>query len=84
MLRIASGKQMSDKKDKGYARLLALASTIGINLVVSTFIGLLAGYYLDKWLDTKPWFLLICLILGIIAGFKNVFDFIKESGKEDR
>ena len=47
--------------------------TIGIHLVVSTFVGLIIGYYLDKYLDTKPWLLLIFLLLGIAAGFKNLY-----------
>jgi ATP synthase protein I len=61
------------EKNKEYLDLIYDAGTIGIQLVVSTFIGLGMGYYLDKWLGTEPWMLLIFLILGIVAGFQNVY-----------
>jgi len=31
------------------------------------------GYVLDKYLGTKPWFLLAGLILGMVGGFVNFF-----------
>ena len=46
---------------------------VGVNLVVATFVGLAIGYYLDKWLGTKPWLMFIFLILGIITGFRDLF-----------
>lgn len=71
--------------------MLATASTMGLALVLATVIGLAAGYYLDKWLDTKPVMTLIFLILGIIAGFKNIYVIYHrvqrmdaEKGKNDR
>lgn len=30
------------------------------------------GYFLDKWQDTSPIFLLIGLLLGIIVGFYEI------------
>ena len=30
------------------------------------------GYFLDKWLETSPIFLLIGLLLGIIVGFYEI------------
>ncbi len=52
---------------------LGFLSSVGISMVVSTFIGLAMGYYLDRWLDTSPWLTLIFLVLGIISGFRNIF-----------
>ena len=52
---------------------LGFLSSVGISMVVATFIGLAMGYYLDKWLDTSPWLTLIFLVLGIISGFRNIF-----------
>jgi ATP synthase protein I len=40
-------------------------------LVLSTFIGLAGGYYVDRWLRTSPWVMMIGL--GIAAGFVNLF-----------
>ncbi|MDY7000250.1 MAG: AtpZ/AtpI family protein [Thermodesulfobacteriota bacterium] len=72
------------RSKKPYLDLVFDAGTIGIQLVVSTFIGLAIGYYLDKWLGTKPWLLLIFLILGIAAGFKNVYHEAKKLQNKDR
>jgi len=41
--------------------------------VVTTVIGLAGGYYLDRWLDSSPWFTMIGLAFGIAAGFVNLF-----------
>lgn len=42
-------------------------------MVAATFIGLAMGYYLDKWLETAPWFTLIFLGFGIVSGFRNIY-----------
>jgi ATP synthase protein I len=64
------------KKDsrREFFRFLGVASTVGINLVISTFVGFALGYFvLDRIFNTFPWFTLIFLILGIIAGFRYLF-----------
>lgn len=63
--------------------LLSTAGTIGLQLVVSTFIGLAMGYFLDKWLGTSPWLLVLFLLLGIVAGFRDVFLEAKRIQKKD-
>lgn len=62
-----------NKKKIPYLDLMGDVGTIGMHLVASTFIGLAMGYYLDEWLGTDPWLTLGFLILGISAGFRNVF-----------
>ena len=54
-------------------RTLGFLSSVGISMVVATFIGLAMGYYLDKWLGTDPWMTLVFLLIGIISGFRNIF-----------
>jgi ATP synthase protein I len=41
-------------------------------------VGLAVGYYLDKWLGTEPWLLLTFLLLGIAAGFRNMFQEVQK------
>jgi ATP synthase protein I len=60
-------------KSSGAMGLLGTVGTIGMQLVVATFIGLAMGYYLDEWLGTKPWLLIIFLLLGIVTGFRDVY-----------
>jgi ATP synthase protein I len=52
---------------------LARLSTIGVSLVAATAIGLAIGYGLDRWLGTSPWLTLTFTLLGIAAGFINLF-----------
>jgi ATP synthase protein I len=54
------------------------AASVGITLVVSTVIGLAGGYYVDRWLGTSPWFMIIGLAMGIVAGFVNLFRSTKD------
>jgi len=43
-------------------------------MVLATFIGLGFGYFLDNYVfGTQPWFTLIFLVIGIIAGFRNIY-----------
>lgn len=53
---------------------LGYASTIGLALAFSVVIGALLGFYLDKWVFGKPkLFFFIFLVMGVIAGFRNVY-----------
>lgn len=77
-------QQPSPKKEakSEFFRLLGVASTVGINLVISTFIGFAIGYFLlDRFLNTFPWFTIIFLILGIAAGFKYLFKIVSKMDK---
>lgn len=64
--------------EKKILRSLLDLSTIGLNLVLATFVGLGMGYGLDYLFDkylsmkTSPWFTIIFLLLGIIAGFREM------------
>jgi ATP synthase protein I len=64
------------------------AFTVGLHLVISTFVGLAMGYGLDSlFKKTKPWLTIIFLILGIVSGFRDLYRLAKkqsdESDKED-
>ena len=67
---------------------LGFLSSVGITLVVSTFIGLGMGWWLDQKLGTKPWFTLIFLVLGIVSGFRSMYILtareVKRQQEEDR
>ena len=47
---------------------LALFSEIGIVLLVTTLVGTLAGYWLDKQIGTIPVFVLVGLLVGMSIG----------------
>lgn len=49
------------------------ASAIGLSLVLAIFIGAFIGYLLDNYFGTSYFFKIVGLLLGIIAGFWNVY-----------
>jgi ATP synthase protein I len=77
-------KQEDDIDKKGEVwRFLGVASTVGINMVVSTFVGFALGYWvLDRYFNSYPWFTLALTALGIIAGFRYLFRIAKRASEE--
>ncbi len=63
-------------------KLVGLASTLGLTIVIATFIGLALGLWLDRVFDTSPWLTVIFLLLGIVAGFRNFYRFMSKRAKE--
>lgn len=60
-----------DKRD--FLRSLSMVSSMGISVVLAIGIGVWFGLTLDRWLGTKPWFFYIFMLIGIAAGFKNIY-----------
>lgn len=56
----------------GRAAQLGLAFRLATELVAGFVVGAVIGWYLDRWLGTSPWFLLIFFGLGAAAGVMNV------------
>lgn len=73
-----------DEKDRRLLRLVGSLSTVGIAMVASTVIGYFIGLYLDRYFATSPWCTILFLILGIAAGFKNLFDQAKKVQNLDK
>ena len=42
---------------------------IGFELVTPIVLFMFAGYWLDRWLDSAPWLLILGVVLGIVIGF---------------
>ena len=55
---------------------------MGISMVLAIVIAIAIGYYLDKWFKTSPVFFLIFMVLGIIAGFRNIYVVMKRTEKD--
>lgn len=54
-------------------RAMATTGVIGLHLVSGPLVGFAIGYGLDAWLGTHPWCKIIFLLVGIGAGFLNVY-----------
>ena len=60
---------------------LAYYSSLGLSVVLAIVIGLAIGVYLDRRFDSSPWCTLVFLILGIVAGFRNLALAMKKARK---
>ncbi len=63
---------------------MAYASSIGIAMVLAIFGCLFLGSWLDGKLGTKPFFTLLLLLIGIVAGFRNMYVLIKKNFKDEQ
>lgn len=61
------------KLDQSYLNALSHAGTIGLHMVSGVAVGTVLGWLLDRWLETWPWLTGIFMVVGIVAGFKNVY-----------
>ena len=50
---------------------IAYAAALTIFVSVATLCGV--GWLLDRWLGTKPWLMVVGLVLGAVAGFYEFF-----------
>lgn len=53
-------------------RALAQVSQIGITMAATVLAGILLGKYLDAWLGTAPWLLLVFSLLGAGAAIRTL------------
>jgi F0F1-type ATP synthase assembly protein I len=60
------------KTSSGDARAAAVAWTLPFSLVVPMFLGGLGGYFLDRWLHSKPAFLIVLGLVGLVIGVREV------------
>ncbi len=66
-----------EKPKKKLLRQIVRYSTIGLEMGFSVAIGGVMGYFLDRWLGTQPWLMLVFLILGTVAAFRSLFALMK-------
>jgi len=77
------GLMDDDRQDrKAFFRELGRYGALGFEMALSVLIGLGIGYYLDKWLGTAPWLMLLWLVFGFAAGFRSLYRAALRSEKE--
>lgn len=45
----------------------------GVELIAAVGVFTAIGYGLDQYFDTQPLWMLVCMLLGMITGFYNVY-----------
>lgn len=57
-------------------------SIIGLMFPTSIAVGVAIGYFLDRWLHTDPYLLIIFTLYGVFAGFYHLFRVTKRNDKK--
>jgi F0F1-type ATP synthase assembly protein I len=70
-----NAEDASTTRDKGNMAIGAIYALMG-----SIVAFVIAGYLLDRFLETSPWFIVSGVLLGTIIGF---YQFIRISGKNN-
>ena len=77
---------MTDRQDrqdrKALFRELGKYSALGLEMALSVVIGMGIGYYLDRWLGTEPWLMIVWIGLGFAAGVRSLYRAAVRSGKD--
>ncbi len=72
-----------DKESRTTLMRMAYASSVGIGMVLAIFGCLYLGRYLDEQFGTGLRFTMIFLLLGIVAGFRNLYYIIKKYSADE-
>jgi ATP synthase protein I len=56
-----------------------IAFDLGLRLGISVILGLGGGLLLDSWLDTRPIFTLVGMVLGIGAAMYTIWDVARDA-----
>jgi len=70
------------KENRRLFREIGYASCLGISMAIAIFAGLFIGVYCDKKLGTDNIFVIVFLVFGIAAAYRNVQVFIKRYIKD--
>jgi ATP synthase protein I len=60
------------KKQPDFVRQSTMALELPFTFVGAVAVGGFIGYYLDKWLHTSPWLLILFGCFGFVAGIVEI------------
>ncbi len=63
-------------------RKLGVFITVPFLLAIPPVLGWLIGRWLDEKLHTQPYLMYLLIILGFVAGFRELYRIIKQFGSE--
>jgi ATP synthase protein I len=73
-----------DKETRKTAIQLASLSGIGIAMVAAIFGCFFVGRWLDRQFGTEPYLAFLLLLIGIAAGFRNIYVLLKRYVKNEK
>ncbi len=76
---ILKKKKIIPKNYSGYG----IGMKMSLDLFSSIVVGIMIGLGIDYFFSTKPIFLLIFLVLGIVSGFYNLYKSVQRLNRND-
>ena len=71
-------RKPDDSKDYSAMRSVGLAITIPAMLAATALIGCGIGFFLDRWLGTSPWLLILFILFGFGAGIRETISLVRK------
>jgi F0F1-type ATP synthase assembly protein I len=74
------------KMDRSTLRALALATQLGFSIAASLGLGILGGLWVDERLGTRPIFLLLGMMVGLVSAaymMRDLVAFERNSDEEE-
>jgi ATP synthase protein I len=66
-----------NSQDQKWRRQSASATELPFVLVIAMLVGGGIGYFLDRWLHTRPWLMLFFGVIGFGTGIRDVLRRVK-------
>jgi ATP synthase protein I len=73
------GLSPAEEKAAGFSRQFAMAMELPFVIVAAVVVGGLLGFFLDRWLHTKPYLMIVLGFLGFFGGLRDV---LRRVGRE--
>jgi ATP synthase protein I len=77
------GKEERGGKEAAPASAMGLAFRAGVELAAGLAVGGALGWFLDGWLGTRPFLMLLFFALGAAAGMLNVYRMVRAMNAPD-
>jgi ATP synthase protein I len=65
-------------------RQVGILTLIPVVLAVSPIVGYFIGHLLDRWLGTDPYLMIVFIILGFVAGGREVANLVRRATEEEK
>ena len=62
----------AEERAVGFSRQFAMAMELPFVIVAAVAVGGVIGFFLDRWLHTKPYLMLVLGFLGFFGGLRDV------------
>ena len=69
--------KLTNQERKAIYRALGLITQMGVCAAMCVGMGIFIGWFLDRWLGTTPWLIMLFTLLGCFAAIKTMYDMAK-------